>query len=263
MLYCRFVAAAGVFFFPSGSLRAKCCGLTARLSAYGEVVVEEQADGALASVGLKETRARLGRQRHKRLAFKEKGRLAAVKRDQVSDGGVGYGCAWFCFVVGFLLCSSLVYSFVDRAADRPIVCVGEQCTDVVHRMFEDELKLVEVMPMDFQGLVDGEGWPVEHSVRDGYDFHVDDFMVIDRDGNGLLDAEEFTQFVTANWVVEPFLALSDVDCMIRVADVDGDGQLNFDEWDHRGLVDVAGGCVNYQGFCGQALGRLVCVASVR
>ena len=220
-------------FLSSGSLLAKCCGVTARRSAYGEVVVEEQADGALASVGLKATRARLGRQRHKRLALKEKGRLAAVKRDQVSVGGVGYGCAWFCFVVGFLLCSSLVYTFVDRTADRPIVCVGEQCNDVVHRMFEDVLKLVEVMPMDFQGLVDGEGWPVEHSVFDGYDFHVDDFMVIDFDGNGLLDAEEFTQFVTATWVVEPFLALSDVDYMIRAADVDGDGQLNFDEWDHE------------------------------
>ena len=77
---------------------------------------------------------------------------------------------------------------------------------------------------------------------------IEAFKVFDRDGNGLLDAEEFTQFVTATWVVEPFLALSDVDYMIRAADVDGDGQLNFDEWAHRGLVDYAGGFVDCQGF---------------
>ena len=83
----------------------------------------------------------------KRYAFKEQVKLAAVKRAQVFiEGGVGNefaGFAWFCFVVGFLLCNSNVYSFVVSTAGR---------------------LMIETFPVNFQVLVNYFGGVPEDCV---------------------------------------------------------------------------------------------------
>ena len=50
------------------------------------------------------------------------------------------------------------------------------------------------------------------------------FKVFDRDGNGLISAAELRQVMTKNWTDE------EVAEMIRDADVDSDGHINYEEF---------------------------------
>ena len=54
--------------------------------------------------------------------------------------------------------------------------------------------------------------------------------VFDRDGNGFISAAELRHVMTN---LGEKLTDEEVDEMIREADVDGDGQINYEESDHR------------------------------
>ncbi len=156
-----------------------------------------------------------------------KRKTAALK---VSEGGVGNGCAWFCLVVVLLLCCSFVCTSVDSTADRPIVVVGEQCTDVV---VDYMIRLAEVVGdgqlypvLNYQGL-DAEAGGVEDYQCLHEDCMFEDIGVSVPEGCELIEA--FSGFVTAeqlrhgNMLVGMQLTDDELDELIRVADVDGDG----------------------------------------
>ena len=67
------------------------------------------------------------------------------------------------------------------------------------------------------------------------------FKVFDKDGNGFISAAELRHIMTN---LGEKLTDEEVDEMIREADVDGDGQINYDEFVGAcGVVVVVVGCV--------------------
>jgi len=57
--------------------------------------------------------------------------------------------------------------------------------------------------------------------------HAELFYVFDRDGNGLISSEELAQVMKS---LGERLTGQEVDAMMSEADVDGDGQINFQEF---------------------------------
>ena len=56
------------------------------------------------------------------------------------------------------------------------------------------------------------------------------FKCIDLDGNGFISRDELKDAVKKIMSTEKDLSLQDVEAMMQDADVDGNGQLDFDEW---------------------------------